>query len=605
MNSLPPSLLIGSTAISKDATNGRAGEETQIMSSLAQKSKASRTFGGRANDTLGRPPPPPSPPPSPPPPPMFRPPTPEELHRNPFEGSLTDPHSMSFTPGTRFAYQYAGASSDTTPRAPPEWQSTWSAARAISPSQDFDRNSVTSFSTGVVEQPNVANETEQDCESQESDAERTNQLAASGITQTLAEIVQSKMKHSIFGSSDEAILFRFLLDNIERLEWMNIALNNKLETQGATNTALKEKLEKHANSIDRPAISVPNISETRPGSLLVLHQVSCTNRSHGHNGTLYADQPVFKERTSHGNSHPVIKLEGSELIQDLERYIKSRPELAFVVIKNNVCEDQKDDSNRRLRSSTRLQCVCRSCIQRAHNNNALPNEMRTEQLRVISPDLKKALRGLGRCRMDGWIVGSEGDPQMSAPYLYLYHHRKEMALTLETEKGNQANTHLKLLKDWLDTNYGKEYDEADHLFREGLVSECHLSKLFKPNSVIICKEDGKDDTAYAVQYWPLWYERVLLAQIWSWEYDGFHTSRDRSMLSITYDAHGTIPIVDLEAFPVEYAPEGCVRLIVERGQRYWSMRNGTFVSYSGWGNLREDFYVRFDRGIKKESLTKF
>ena len=303
---------------------------------------------------------------------------------------------------------------------------------------------------------------------------------------------------------------------------------------------------------------------------------------------MYADQPTFKEVYFRGANRPTKKLEGSERINEVERYLRSRPELSFVVFKSHVCEDQRDNTLNWFRP--KMYCYCRNCVQNDLNQQKKGYELRAEQLRIMSPTLKKALRGLGKTRMDGFTVGSEGDPHMCAPYLFLYHHRAEMAEKLGEGDGEESD-HLQLLKDWVNENYGKEYEEADELFKNGMVSEAHLSKLFKPNQVIIKKKSGPDAVAYAAHWWPYWKDGELLIQLWRWKYDGFDLTRRKKRLVLTYDTHKNVPITDLDAFPMEYAPKATIDSIMDRGKRYWSMRNGHFASYSGLDSLREESYV--------------
>lgn len=120
---------------------------------------------------------------------------------------------------------------------------------------------------------------------------------------------------------------------------------------------------------------------------------------------------------------------------------------------------------------------------------------------------------------------------MHAPYLFLYHRRTEIAGKLK-EEDSEENGHLQLLKDWVDTNYGKEYDEADELFKKGMVSETHLAKLFKPNQLIVKKEANGHVAAYAADWWPYWKDMELTIQVWSWTFDGFDLTREGKQLSL-------------------------------------------------------------------------
>ena len=355
----------------------------------------------------------------------------------------------------------------------------------------------------------------------------------------MAQTVQATLKHDLLGNNDQSKMFSFLLDNIEKLEWMNIALNEKLAQQSASAETSAQEI---------PGDPGPDGDNLEPSICMqILHRVFCSNFGHNHNGALFADQPTFKESQSNSSNRRTKKLEGLERINDLEGYLRSRPEISFMVLKTHICEDQRDVWGRHYLS--RILCSCRACVQDDLKRENMMHQLFTEQLRIISPQLKRALRGLGRCRMDGFVTGLNGDPCMSAPYLFLYHHRTAIADTLQKTE-SEENDHLKLLMDWIDANYGKEYDEADELFKIGMVSQAHLSKLFKPNQVILKKKSNGTVVAYAAHWWPYWKNDELSVRAWSWKFDGFDLTRKRKQLTLTYDTHKNVAITDLEAFPI-------------------------------------------------------
>jgi hypothetical protein len=399
--------------------------------------------------------------------------------------------------------------------------------------------------------------------------------------------VQSQSTKDLLGSSDQSALFSFLLNNIEKLEWMNIALNEKLVQ--ATLTAPEDQGTDSKAPVPGSVPKVdPKVTPEPCGK--VIHRVFCDNFGHDHHGAIYADLPEFKELKASGSRQPTRKLKGSEQINDVGGYLRERPEISFVVYKSHVCEEQRAVANMESYGSrSSMHCSCRACVQQDLRKRDRSSSLRDEQLRIVSPQLKKVIRGLGKCRMDGFIV--DGDPQMSAPYLFLYQHRAAMAAKLE-EGNSEENEHLQLLNEFLDANYSKEYDETDKLFKERKVSESHLSKLFKPNQIIVQRNPGGDPVAYAAHWWPYWKDGQLTIQAWSWAFNGLDLTRQAEQLVLTYDTHKNVPITDLTAFPIEYAPKELIETLLNRGKKFWSMRNGYFASYSGMDSLREESYVR-------------
>jgi hypothetical protein len=397
----------------------------------------------------------------------------------------------------------------------------------------------------------------------------------------LAHKVQSQSTQELLGNSVQSSLFSFLIHNIEKLEWMNIALNEKL-AQATSKTPVDQGTDSKAS------ISSIAPEEVPPEPCVkVMHRVFCFNYGHEHPNAVYADLPKFKEIKDRGSSQPTRKLEGSEKINDVGGYLRARPEISFIVYKSHVCEERQVAFRN---PGASWSCSCRACVQEDMRMQDTSIRSGHEQLRIASPLLKKALRGLGKCRMDGFIV--DGDPQMAAPYLFLYQHRAAIADKLK-EGSSEENKHLRLLKEFLDANYGKEYDEADELFKEGIVCESHLSKLFKPNQIIIHRNPAGDREAHAAHWWPYWKGGQLTIQAWSWKFNGLDLTREPKQLCLTYDTHRSVAITDLAAFPLEYAPKELVETLLNRGKKFWSMRNGYFASYSGMDSLREQSYVRF------------
>ena len=133
------------STISKDATQGHAGEETQILSDLADRARSSKTFRqetGVPGPSIVPPPAqfdPPAPaqemPPGQPPPPAIKK-TDEDSEDEVLDEDPRDP----FITGTKFAYQVLYATSGSTaPKLPRDWNPTWSSTYNIRPKLDVDK----------------------------------------------------------------------------------------------------------------------------------------------------------------------------------------------------------------------------------------------------------------------------------------------------------------------------------------------------------------------------------------------------------------------------------------------------------------------------------
>ncbi|CAI6238217.1 unnamed protein product [Periconia digitata] len=583
--------LQSAATISKDATHGRAGEERQILSNLAQRAQASNAFGVRSDDpTPAVDPGFLAPPPSldlPPPDLMSRPP-PAGSGYNSEETDDEDDDDKSLFDLARSSSIVSGKrpmATSTSAKVPLDWQPRWSSSsdtEFVAVTNEDEKTAISIATPEIKRREGKKPSSEVDGEL----SPEPRSSSVSGLTETLAGVIQKQLKHNLLGPGPDSTMFKFLLDNIERLEWINIALNDKLEKLGNPEKPISPTTKEQADAPVVAELSATDGTSARITGVQVLHNVVCGNFRHDHDGVYFADQPIYREGQSRRSKQPTKKLEGTIVINDVEAYIRCNPELSFVVFKSHVCEDQRF---RYVRPPFNLMCACRVCVENELLQQRNVGEMQSEQLRVVSPELKRALRSLGDCRIDGHVTGTEDDPQMSAPYLYLYHHRAQLNRKLREEKTSETE-HLQRLKDWLDENYGNQYDEADQLFADGLVSQSHISKLFKPNQVIIKQKPGRDAKAYVVQYWPFLKGEELYTQVWSWEYDGFELRRKRKLLSLTFHSQENMRVTDLKVFPLEYAPQSLVDSVIKRGQKYWSMRNGKFVSYSGLDSLREESY---------------
>jgi hypothetical protein len=393
----------------------------------------------------------------------------------------------------------------------------------------------------------------------------------------LAKSVQSRLSYDLLQENDHSTLFSFLLDQIEKLAWINDALNEKLVKSYQTTVSKK------------PDISTSSVTTAPKPYSQCLYQIACHNVIHQHHGNLYLDQPKMLEIRVNNSSRMVRKLQAREQVYEIETYLKENPGISFVVLKSVLCDWDASYELQYDTNPNKTPCSCRNCVQMEMRTTRAQSSLQKERIRIVSPDLKKALRRLGKCRMDGLTVGPNNDPQMIAPYLFLYHHRSEIVDALK-EIEDPVHEHLELLRSYIDINFGKEYEEADELFKAGMVSGKQLSKLFKPNQVVISEEDG-EPVAHVIHWWPHSKDDSLYIKGWSWEFDGFTIRRVETQIALEYDTDKNIPIKKLKYFPAEYAEPQCVNGILDRGKKYWGMRERYFASYSGWDAHRDYFYV--------------
>jgi hypothetical protein len=104
-----------------------------------------------------------------------------------------------------------------------------------------------------------------------------------------------------------------------------------------------------------------------------------------------------------------------------------------------------------------------------------------EEPRLISDELRDEVQQL--TQIDEDALSSLEIPETARELItrmYHYRHARNRSKIWESmDEENRAQIELAL--DFMETEFGQEYDEADALFAAGLVTNLYLSKLFPPN----------------------------------------------------------------------------------------------------------------------------
>ena len=105
------------------------------------------------------------------------------------------------------------------------------------------------------------------------------------------------------------------------------------------------------------------------------------------------------------------------------------------------------------------------------------------------------------------------------------------------------------------------------------------------NMAIKDPTDSKQDKSQTV---------TLTFKTHCWDYDGCF-QKQTFLKTVTHVAPPgeTVPIKDLEIFPLQYAEEGTRASLIARGKKFWDYRHRKYVSYDGWDVSREENCVSF------------
>jgi hypothetical protein len=141
--------------------------------------------------------------------------------------------------------------------------------------------------------------------------------------------------------------------------------------------------------------------------------------------------------------------------------------------------------------------------------------------------------------------------------------------------------HVGVLLRYIDKSFRAEYSEADNLFAKGLVSEKHFSKLFVPGEVVVTMTKGQP-VAYTLRDLPKTNRSSLSLIVEDWHFDGVF-GRKEGVFNIAwpFTSSETLPITDLEIFPLRFDGGGTKERLLKRGQLLWNCRKRKYMSYKG------------------------
>lgn len=199
--------------------------------------------------------------------------------------------------------------------------------------------------------------------------------------------------------------------------------------------------------------------------------------------------------------------------------------------------------------------------------------------------------------------------RIEAPYLFWYMYRSSGALECLTPPDMEP---MRLLTAWIDSVYEEKYKLAKIHLNKGLVTLSTMPFLVKPGDAVVWKEKEDWNAAVArtllvqttppILHWDK--ERTTWTEdfrenanvekstkfftrwsfdSWSFHYDG-EFLRKKTTRNIIFKAESLdeeIEIRKLNLYPLRFADEKVKSQLENRGKRFWSCRDRSFVSYQG------------------------
>lgn len=274
-------------------------------------------------------------------------------------------------------------------------------------------------------------------------------------------------------------------------------------------------------------------------------------------------------------------MNGQDNIWNFTEYLAENPDIVFIVFKSFRCDGALNSSLGLLRARK----------HRLGDKTSLEPRPESETIYVVSEILRAALIDIADCLpFDG-----STDGEMLAPYLFVYHHRKQLQ-HFACQGNSELASYVSCLLAYAQTHYGAEYHDADVKFAQHVVAAEHLSKLWVPNRVVVSHK-GTHDVAYVVASWPKHItdatrkSESLRLECWSWYYDGSNLKRKFEDFTLSLAGQDEMPLTKLELVPLDYASEGLSGRLRDRGHKFWDLRYQRLVRYDGVDYNMEKTYV--------------
>ena len=277
-------------------------------------------------------------------------------------------------------------------------------------------------------------------------------------------------------------------------------------------------------------------------------------------------------------------------VTDINGYLHSQTEVAFIICKYYSAKHQEDE------------------VQRASKaKQPLPRpQPSSETLTFYSKEMIEAAENFFARQPDFAESFPDFDirAHIQAPFLFWYHYRGPTAL----EGLNPAHHALmQLAVTWIEDNYASKYDQVDSQLAKSVVSQETVPFLFKPGDVIVWEKKSELHAAIA-RSWPKQSSPVRSTQgntrknekdwlkepqapdkftmqwkvdTWKYQYDGKFLKKEQD-IEIIYSAQSAseeIGIKKLNAYPLKYATQSFKTTLENRGKMFWNCRIRNVVSY--------------------------
>jgi hypothetical protein len=316
---------------------------------------------------------------------------------------------------------------------------------------------------------------------------------------------------------------------------------------------------------------------------LVIHKVECRqsiNHHHRPETSYFLDSPRL-----FAGDNKASPLRGTVSIADVEEHIEDNEHISIVIYRTYDCDEYHEsigDEFERLKLSdygVRTVSAIRPYLFVLRKNMEVATCV-SEDMKILSTDLKEALKNLEELDLRiNYNSFTQEHWSLNAPYLQLYHFRNLIKQTIPRLASAEEQQHVDVLMRYIDEAFRDDYAEADNLFAKGLVSQKHHSKLFGPNETVVTIKEGQP-VAFISRGLSNTGQSNPTLYCENWSFDGVF-ERKETIVDVTWPStsSATLPIVDLNVFPLKYDRAGTEKRLLARGQLLWSCRKRRYMSY--------------------------
>ncbi|KAI1146250.1 P-loop containing nucleoside triphosphate hydrolase protein [Nemania diffusa] len=173
----------------------------------------------------------------------------------------------------------------------------------------------------------------------------------------------------------------------------------------------------------------------------------------------------------------------------------------------------------------------------------------------------------------------------SAPFQPFVHRRVQLNAALAGKYINDTKTHLALLKDILYNELGEVITATEDYIKNKVVTYKEIWTIFEPGCIVYANQLGTSVARRLIDGQFITHAKLgpcfeLRCEAVDWDGSDFGYNKSTRFIG---PFEGTVPITDLECFPLAYHPnkEGIREKLVARGRQFEMLAGYHYKSYSG------------------------